>query len=85
MTLTHELHSTLVKSIEAGRFRLVEKQSLRVSVFEVDAALINPNEPRVPRLFYHIVYDRHRRVIVTVLFPEYMYANIVPDNSLELR
>ncbi len=84
MALTVELHRSLVRMIETGRLRLVEKQSLRVSVFEIDAALINPDEPRIPRLFYRLVYDRHRQVIVTILYPEEICANGMPDFTQEL-
>lgn len=49
-----------VAAIRLGRARFVERQSLRVTVWDVD------HNGRTIRL----VYDKHRGEIVTALFPE---------------
>ena len=57
--LTDEIHAQLVRAIQRGRFKCVEKQSLRVSIFEGE----------LDGKKMHFVYDRVRHQIVTVMYP----------------
>ena len=58
--LTKELKERIVKMIQEGYVQIVEKQSNRISLFDV------PVEGKMIR----IVYDRTRKNIVTALYPE---------------
>lgn len=52
----------LVRMIQRGQGRLLEKQSLRVSTFELNA---------FDKILY-VVYDKHRKTIVTFLPEQYI-------------
>lgn len=64
--LTTELHSILVKKIQSNGAVLVEKQSNRVSVFDV------PVPPRLVECISNlrVVYDKNTKNIVTTLYEE---------------
>jgi hypothetical protein len=61
VNLNHALHTELVQAIQAGQATFVRRQSHRVSHFDV--TLPTGQTARV-------VYDRHRKVLITVLPPE---------------
>jgi len=61
VTLTNTLHDEIVKKIQIGDARIVEKQSLRVSLFELSIKRIKDK--------IIVVYDKRRHQIVTVLPP----------------
>ena len=64
---TRDIEDTWVGLIRSGRVRMVERQSLRVSVYEIPIPLQgHEDEMR----FAHAVYDANRKSIVTVLHPE---------------
>ena len=60
INLTPELSNLFVRSIQKGEALLVDKQSLRIGVYDLTY--------RKKKL--RLVYDRRRQNIVTVLFPE---------------
>lgn len=76
---TPEIEQLWVRHIQQGRARLVDKQSLRVSVWEVPLPLRSlpyghpytvgcVNEDLAEHV--HVVYDSNRKSIVTVLYPD---------------
>lgn len=60
--LTEELYADLVNQIVTGRASFIERQSVRVSKFWV----------RCGTQMIPVVYDRHRKTIVTVLEQEWV-------------
>lgn len=54
-----ETHRRIVNVIQSSRSRVVERQSLRVSVHDVD----------LDGVTVRVVYDRHRKQVVTFLPP----------------
>lgn len=71
---TQYVHDTILAGIYGGRARLVDKQSNRVTVFDVDIPvrkedtflLTAPTSPVTIR----VVYDRKRKSLATVLAPD---------------
>lgn len=61
---TQQLESEWVRLIKQGRVRMIDKQSNRVSVYEI------PIRNGDDLGFAHAVYDKERKSIVTVLYPE---------------
>jgi hypothetical protein len=57
--LSRPVRLALINDIQAGKYPMIEKQSNRVHVFEV---ILNE------RMMY-VVYDKNRKEIVTVLYP----------------
>lgn len=59
--LTDEKRQNILNQINSGKSRLVRRQSHRVAIHEVtlDGVLI------------HVVYDKHRKEVVTLLPPEW--------------
>jgi hypothetical protein len=68
VVLSRVLRNNIIRDIQGGKYPLVERQSLRVSIF---AVTINDK-------LMHVVYDRQRKELVTVLYPnsEQYYAKI---------
>jgi hypothetical protein len=62
--LTDALHQDLVRKIQDGRAVFVEKQSNRVSVFD-----LNVEGQEIEALAVRVVYDRERHIIVSALPP----------------
>lgn len=60
--LTEDVYQDFIYQIQTGRAEFIERQSVRVSKFWVDL-----KGQRIP-----VVYDRHRKTIVTVLQPEWV-------------
>lgn len=65
LTLNREQYGELVKKIQRGNARLMQKQSLRVSVWEIE----------IRGFKVLVVYDKKRHNIVTFLPPE-AYNNV---------
>jgi len=61
---SREIEKSWIALIRSGRVRCVDRQSNRVSVFEIPVGLGEGQD------FIHVVYDRMRGSIVTVLHPE---------------
>jgi hypothetical protein len=61
VNLNHALHTELVQAIQGGQATFIRRQSHRVSHFDV--VLPTGQTARV-------VYDRHRKALITVLPPE---------------
>jgi elongation factor P--beta-lysine ligase len=55
--LTQNLHELLVSQIKKGKLKFVERQSVRVTLWETELNGIT----------VHLVYDKKRKQIVTVL------------------
>ena len=60
---SREIEAGWIALIRSGRVRCVDKQSNRITVFEIPIGLENQD-------FIHVVYDKIRGSIVTVLHPE---------------
>lgn len=56
--LTREMEDNIIDGIYSGEYQVVERQSIRVSLYDV---VIDDNEVRV-------AYDHKRRQLITVLF-----------------
>lgn len=63
--LTQEVYEDFILQIQTGRAIFIERQSVRVSKFWVDL-----KGQQIP-----VVYDRHRKTIVTVLQPEWVQGS----------
>jgi hypothetical protein len=61
ITLNHALHTELIAAIQTGRATFVRRQSHRVSLFDVTLPT---------GVTARVVYDRHRKALITVLPPE---------------
>jgi hypothetical protein len=59
MTLTKERRAEIIDNIQMGRYKLVLKQSRRVSIWQAE----------IENRLMHIVYDKDRHQIVTFLYP----------------
>jgi len=61
---SREIENSWIALIRSGRVRCVDRQSNRVSVFEIPVGLGEEQN------FINVVYDKIRGSIVTVLHPE---------------
>lgn len=66
--LTQELHNFLVKKIQNNEAVKVEKQSNRVSVWDINIKGLLLNNPEID--FVRVVYDSNTKNIVTILFKD---------------
>lgn len=66
--LTQELHNFLVKKIQNNEAVKVEKQSNRVSVWDINIKGLLLNNPEID--FVRVVYDSNTKNIVTTLFKD---------------
>lgn len=83
---TQRLHDTLLHMIRCGQAKLVVKQSLRVSVFDVvcdikEADICNSTVTPGP-MPIRFAYDRNRKTLITVLAPD-MHPDDMADAILE--
>ena len=69
INLTNELHKIIVKKIQNNEAHLVEKQSNRVSVWDVDTNGIVSSEYMDIKTI-RVVYDSKSKNIVTTLFED---------------
>lgn len=90
INLTTELHSNLVRKIQKGQAILVEKQSNRVSIFDIDiSGLIKKDNYSIVEMnsiadsvradSIRVVYDSNTKNIVTVLFKD---ENVYHDDFI---
>ncbi len=68
ISLTQDLHILLVKKIQKGEAVKVEKQSNRVSVWDIPVSGLLRDHPEVNSI--RAVYDSHTKNIVTALFKD---------------
>lgn len=68
ISLTPELHKLLVRKIQKGEAVKVEKQSNRVSIWDIDVSNCLPDSPEVEEL--RVVYDSNTKNIVTILYKD---------------
>lgn len=70
ISLTQELHNLLVRKIQKGGTEAVkvEKQSNRVSVWDVNVKGCFPDNPELEEL--RVVYDSNTKNIVTTLYKD---------------
>lgn len=66
--LTQELHNFLVRKIQNNEATRVEKQSNRVSVWDINVVGLFRDNPEVDVL--RVVYDSNTKNIVTTLFKD---------------
>jgi len=59
--LTKAIHAEIINKIQNGRATLVERQSDNVGIYEVDGV--------------HLVYDKTRKLIITVLHRDEDYID----------
>jgi AraC-like DNA-binding protein len=71
MTLTQNIHEQMISDIRHGRAVFVQKQSNRVSVFDLT----------VEDTPVRVVYDKQRRSIATVLDPQTMPLREIEDDD----
>ena len=64
---TKDIENSWLVLIRAGRVRLVDRQSNRISVYEMPIPIHGQEDEM---RFAHVVYDSNRKSIVTVLHPE---------------
>lgn len=68
ISLTNELHNFLVRKIQKGEAVKVEKQSNRVSIWDIDVRGLFKENPEID--FLRVVYDSNTKNIVTLLFKD---------------
>ncbi len=68
ISLTQELHNFLVQKIQKGQAIKVEKQSNRVSIWDIDVRGLFRENPEIDYL--RIVYDSNTKNIVTILYED---------------
>lgn len=68
ISLTQELHTLLVKKIQRGEAVKFEKQSNRVSIWDINVLGMFPDNPEIDSL--RVVYDQNTKNIVTILFKD---------------
>ena len=68
ISLTKELHNILVKKIQKGQAVKFEKQSNRVSIWDINVFGMFPDNPEIDSL--RVVYDQNTKNIVTILFKD---------------
>lgn len=68
ISLTQELHNLLVRKIQKGEAVKIEKQSNRVSVWDVPTPDMFPDSPEIQEL--RVVYDSNTKNIVTILYKD---------------
>lgn len=68
ISLTNELHNFLVRKIQKGEAVKVEKQSNRVSIWDIDVGGLFKENPEIDSL--RVVYDSNTKNIVTILFKD---------------
>lgn len=66
ISLTKELHNILVKKIQKGQAVKFEKQSNRVSIWDINVLGMFPDNPEIKDL--RVVYDSNTKNIVTLLY-----------------
>lgn len=86
---TQLLHDTLLYNLRNGKAQLVQKQSLRVTVFDSvyevretdidDHAKAKPGQVRI-----RFAYDRNRKTLITVLAPDMHPADLGEGDIDEL-
>jgi len=65
ISLTDELHTFLVNKIQKGEGQKVEKQSNRVSIWDINVKNILPENEDL-----RVVYDKSTKNIVTILYKD---------------
>lgn len=68
ITLTQELHNFLVRKIQKGEAVKIEKQSNRISLWEVPTPNMFPEYPEIQEL--RVIYDSNTKNIVTLLYKD---------------
>lgn len=68
ISLTNELHNFLVRKIQKGEAVKIEKQSNRVSIWDINVGGLFKENPEIDSL--RVVYDSNTKNIVTILFKD---------------
>lgn len=68
ISLTQDIHALLVKKIQKGEATKVEKQSNRVSIWDIPVSGLFRDNPEMDSI--RVVYDSNTKNIVTALFED---------------